>query len=917
MALLRLRSLLLAFALLTLIAGPGWADLSKLDPRARIALAEINAGTPAAKMAERMVAATSTGELDVFIEGSVTRTELELAGAVVRTALPGIFTAFIPANAVDAVASLSGVRAIRGSAPVELELDLSVPTTNAHLLRGAGPNFTGINGQNVLVGDVDSGIDYDHGDFKDALGNSRLVSVWDQTVAGVNPAGYAYGNECTTAQLTAGTCSQTDPAANGGHGSHVMGIAAGDGSQSTSPYLYAGMAPRADLCMVKTNFQTTSILDGVNYIFGRATTLGKNCVVNLSLGSHYGPHDGNSPFEAGLTAISGPGRVITKSAGNERSATNIRHAAVNAAGAGTNVTMSISGSSAGRVIAIDGYYEASEVINVMVTTPGGTVIGPILFGGINAAYPGAATPNGTVYVENGAAVTSGGAREVYIEIGATGATSNGTWTFRFIPITLGATSGRVDLWRFFNSTGFTGNFVTGAANNEMLVSEPGNAHGVITTAAWVSKQNWIACTGTLTTFSGTPPPGPLASFSSMGPTRDGRQKPDIAAPGTAIVSTKSLDYVNNCPASGATTIIGDGPNHIVNAGTSMAAPHTAGAVALLMQKFGNITPAFAKTYLAANALVDANTGVVPNFDWGAGKLRLGDLADPSVTVTFPNGGETLVIGANANLTWSASDNVGVTSVDLELSRSGALGPWETIALGVGNTGSYTWNVTGPPTNTAILRVTARDAASNAGSDVSDVDWAIIDGATGALLSLFEAESLEDGVALRWQFGTGAEFRSVDVERATASQGPWATIHAERRNEGGVTVAVDRSASPGATYYYRLRTVNALGQVQVFGPLAGGAGTAVADFALMPVSPNPTTGVARAEFTLPRASDVKLVVLDLQGRQVAELASGPFRAGRYQAAWSGEVEGRTAPAGVYFLQLQAAGRRLVQRIVVAP
>lgn len=917
MALSRLRFLLLALLLPTLFAGTSWASLTKLDPRARIALYEVQSGASADKLAERRASVNAEGDLDVFIEGTVTQTELELAGATVRTALPGIFTAFIPAASVEAVAALSGVRAIRGSAPVELELDMSVPTTNANTMRGAGPNFTGLNGQNVLVGDVDSGIDYGNSDFQDALGNSRLVSVWDQTVVGVFPAGFGYGNECTNAQLTGGTCTQTDPSANGGHGSHVMGIAAGDGSQSTSPFLYAGMAPRADLCMVKTNFQTTGILDGVNYIFGRATALGKNCVVNLSLGSHFGPHDGNSPFEAGLSALSGPGRVIVKSSGNERSTTNIRHAAINAAAPGTNITMAVTGSAAGRVLAIDGYYEVSEQINVQITTPGGTVIGPIPFGGVNAAYPGAATPNGTVYLENGFAVTSTNAREVYIEIAATGATSNGTWTIRFIPVVLGATSGRVDLWRFFNSAGIAGNFVLGAANNQMLVSEPGNAVALITTGAWVTRQNWIACTGIVSTFGGTPPPGPLASFSSMGPTRDGRLKPDITAPGLPVLSSRSFDYPNNCPAAGASALANDGANHIANAGTSMAAPHTSGAVALLMQKFGAITPAFAKTYFTANAVVDVNTGVVPNNDWGNGKLRLGDLVDPAVTVVAPNGGETVVIATNANLTWTASDNVAVTNVDLELSRSGVLGPWETIALSVPNTGSYVWNATGPPTNNAILRVTASDGATNVGSDTSDLEWAIIDGATDALLSLFEAEPGVDGIALRWQFGSGADFRSVEVERAPAVSGPWMTIAARPAQEGDASVVMDRDVNVGTTYYYRLRTVNGAGQVRVFGPLSGTAGTAIADFALAPIAPNPTSGFARAEFALPRASDVQLVVIDLQGREVAELANGPFRAGRYQAVWTGEVGGRMAPAGVYFIQLRTAGRQMVQRVVVAP
>ena len=90
----------------------------------------------------------------------------------------------------------------------------------------------------------------------------------------------------------------------------------------------------------------------------------------------------------------------------------------------------------------------------------------------------------------------------------------------------------------------------------------------------------------------------------MGPTRDGRLKPDIAAPGLPLLSSRSFDAPNNCPGSGASALANDGANHLANAGTRMAAPHTAGAVALLMQKFGAITPAFAKTYFTANAVVD-------------------------------------------------------------------------------------------------------------------------------------------------------------------------------------------------------------------------------------------------------------------------------------------------------------------------
>ena len=162
----------------------------------------------------------------------------------------------------------------------------------------------------MLVGDVDTGVDYGHGDFDDAAGNTRLVNIWDQTVNGAAPAGYGYGTEWSSAQIDANTCTETDL---NGHGTHVLGTIGGDGSQTGygfAPFTYAGMAPKADLIMVKTTSYTTAILDGVQYIFQRATALGRNCVVNLSLGSQYGPHDGSSAFESGLNALCGPGRIV-------------------------------------------------------------------------------------------------------------------------------------------------------------------------------------------------------------------------------------------------------------------------------------------------------------------------------------------------------------------------------------------------------------------------------------------------------------------------------------------------------------------------------------------------------------------------------------------------------------------------------
>jgi hypothetical protein len=911
--------LFLVVALFLLTAGQALADLAKLDPRARVALAQRKAGEPSAGMMAYMQAVNEQGDLDVFIVSSASRAELEAAGARVRTVAGDVCTAYIPIAAVEAVVALPGVRSISGAAPCYEELDASVPATNATALRGAGPMFTGMNGAGVLVGNVDSGLDYKHGDFKDAAGNTRLVSLWDQTDAGgPNPGGFAYGSEWFPAELTAGTAREVDV---NGHGTHVMGIIGGDGSLTggaVPEYTYAGMAPMADLIFVKTTMYTTDILDGVNYIFEKATALGKNAAVNLSLGSQFGPHDGSSPFESALNALCGPGRIVAKSAGNDRG-TNI-HAMLFAMGAGDSAKLTVAGGTvSGRLLAVDGYYGASDDISVTIRTPGNLFIGPIPLGSANAAYPGAITNvNGRVYIENGLSLTARGDREVYVELASRGTgvgSITGVWTFYFTPVSLGGDA-RVDLWRYYTSTTSLTGVFTLRNTNSGLVSEPGNADSVITTASWTTKRTWTDCSGNLLAYYAAPAgnPGNLSPFSSPGPTRDGRQKPDIAAPGSVIGSALSQDLSTACP-TGYSTYLADDQKHQIMQGTSMAAPHTTGAVALLMQKYGAISPAWAKAYFRNKAIVDSYTGAPWTADWGWGKLWLGDLLDPMVTVTYPNGGEEFLTGTTANVTWNATDNVGVTSVDLLLSRSGSGGPYAPLVSGIANSGSYLWAVDLPPGTNCWLKVVASDAMGNSGSDTNDAAFTIVDMATPTLLSRFTALAVASGIELRWQFADPGSFGAVTVERSQDPEGPWAAVIVELQDEGGVNVALDRSALSGSTYWYRIAA--SMGAMQVtFGPIEATAGEVIVDFALSRPLPNPMSGGStRVDFAVPRVARVDLSLYDMQGRRVATLVEGLLPAGRHQAMWNGIAGERSAPAGVYFVRLQASGVNLSRKVVV--
>jgi subtilisin family serine protease len=715
------------FALLALSAPQAWSAPPKLDARARSALARLRAGGQSLETMRASGAAIDRdGALDVFIGGSVTRGQLEAAGVRVRTELPGLFTASIPASAVERVEALDGVVGIRGGAPCEPELDVSVPTTGAQALRGAGPAFAGVNGQGVVIGIVDSGVDYGHGDFQDPSGATRILNIWDQVASGSGSPGYPYGKECTSAQIDAGTCAERDSVE---HGTHAAGIAAGDGSQTAGAlpaYTFAGMAPRADLVVVRTDFQTPEVIDAISYVFDKAAARGENAVVNLSLGSQYGSHDGASDFEQAVTALSGPGRIVVKSAGNDRG--KAVHAQVFATAGGASATVSVAASATGRYFYIDGYYNATERLRVRMTTPNGTIIGPLVVKTENAPWPGATTGNGLVYVAHDS--LSGGRKNIYIEVYSDQATHsmNGTWTITLFADQLGPANGEVDLWRYLAASGLTANFVAGNLSTQELITEPGNASQVVTVGAWVTRTSWTACNGVVSSYPGMPSAGNLAPFSSPGPTRDGRQKPDLVAPGTAIGSTTSFDIPHACPgAPTASELLNDGLNHRMLQGTSLSAPHVTGAVALLLQVRGALTPQEVTTYLRTHARADGFTGIVPSKDWGYGKLDLGDLIVPVVAVVSPNGGEQVLPGETMTLAWTATDSPGsVTGVDLQLSRTGPGGPFENIALGIANSGTYGWTVTEPTTNgsAAFLRVLAHDANANVGLDLSDAAFTI-------------------------------------------------------------------------------------------------------------------------------------------------------------------------------------------------
>ena len=188
---------------------------------------------------------------------------------------------------------------------------------------------SGLTGRGVLVGIVDSGIDFFHPDFKTEDGSSRILSLWDQSIPGNPPEGYVIGTEYTKEEINKALAlgeiqgRRLVPSRDyTGHGTAVLGIAAGNGRASGGAN--RGIAYESDLLVVKmknadkNSFpRTTELMEGVDYLIRQSIRLGKPIVVNISFGNNYGSHKGDSLLETYLDSVSAMGRnVICTGMGN-------------------------------------------------------------------------------------------------------------------------------------------------------------------------------------------------------------------------------------------------------------------------------------------------------------------------------------------------------------------------------------------------------------------------------------------------------------------------------------------------------------------------------------------------------------------------------------------------------------------------
>lgn len=531
-------------------------------------------------------------------------------------------SARVPLSRLAALAQAPGVLSLEAAHRLRAELDVSLPEIGADL----GHDQYNARGAGTVVGIVDDGIDFAHADFRHQDGSTRIKFLWNQALLCGNPApGFGYGCLYTESDINnalngMGTVTVVDTQ---GHGTHVTGVATGNGLQTGNSQpagTYVGMAPEADIIYVKNTVNLVSCAqcdlgDALLFIDQKAAELGKPWATNVSLGQDFGGHDASDPFELVIDSLIGagvPGKVVVKSAGNNR-IRGIHISGTVARNRSNEHTFTLPAYTPNPGVFNDVHifslwYENADDLTVRLTAPGGGFHQSRTGDGLG----GTATSDGAIVIDDRASPTALGTRFFDIEIDDQDQTppSAGTWTLRVTGNSV-AGGGHYDAWIWFSELG-DDSADWDNPDFAKLVTLPGTSFDVTTVGAYVSRTDWTDVTGTPQSFADTL--GSLAFFSSPGLTRDNRQKPEISAPGQVILSSLAS------AANPFLDEIAQDGEHWVLLGTSFSAPHITGLYAQMLGLNPDLDALQLRTMIQETARSDGFTGAVPNADWGYGKV---------------------------------------------------------------------------------------------------------------------------------------------------------------------------------------------------------------------------------------------------------------------------------------------------------
>jgi len=566
------------------------------------------------------------GVLALVDEASVDRAALRQLGVHVGSVLGSLWTMRVPVSRLEAFTAVRGIRYIEVGEPVSPDLVRALPSARVDSVHaGLGDLGRAYTGAGVIVAVVDWGFDYTHPVFYDTtLTHLRISRAWDQNkLSGPPPAGYSFGTEYVGAQQLLAAQSDTNYVFGySSHGTHVAGIAGGSGAGTD----HRGVAFESELMFVSLRRDAPSLIDAFTWIANYAQSVGKPFVVNMSFGSHLGPHDGTDLKNQGIDQLQGPGRVFVGSAGNNGGSNSKFHLEkdFNASPGDTLKTVVHFANNTdqfGQTLSMWGsplsdFSVALRVVdaanNTLFETPFYHSIQEPLVNDTMLAG------NDTLIVRIQSAAQSflNDKPNIRLEVKRTGAakvvllvTSQNTHLHIWNNVRM---NNRYTNWGVTLGSGYPG-AVEG--NAEFGLGEPaGVGKNVITVASYVAEV--IHNNNVLL--------GNLSSFSSEGPTVDYRTKPDIASVGQNVISSVNSFDITQGNFSATVTHLGKTYGFVSFSGTSMSAPLVTGIVALMLEANPLLNAEQVKDILKTTARLDNNTGPIDSagdLRWGWGKAN--------------------------------------------------------------------------------------------------------------------------------------------------------------------------------------------------------------------------------------------------------------------------------------------------------
>jgi subtilisin family serine protease len=629
------------------------------------------------------------GHVNVSLTVSLTAhsaAELKAAGFAVGARLGSIATVETDIERLPELAALASVRKISAATVSYPANDLA--RAAAGVDNASGMRQVSETGRGVIVGIIDTGIDFRHLDFTVPGTGGQQTRVkalldmtvynqqsqppdpnWNYVLPGASaPIGRLYTEADINAALqlptsqpqTTDIVKQRD---RHGHGTFVAGIAAGNGQSSTPPGKYAGMAPEADLVVAKITrdnnggggSNSSDVINAMKFIQQMATEMGKPFVINMSVGTNIGAHDGTMDQERAIDAVvdSGPGRAVCVATGNYGSSD------VHASGslfAGNGLPLGVRVNAGGTPEYLGVSYALADNVTATLTRPDGISFSPVSYN--PSQIPGVS--NQYVDIYNGLddkrdADPSNDQKGIVVFFKAAaanlGSSPTRTWT-------LTLQSGAVNNGHF-NAWIEKGNF-TGFVDASMRLSSTATSRGATSVGGFVTR-------------SGNREIGDYASFTATGPTADGREKPDISAASYILYSSKSAD---------GTSLTGpqapDNSSYLGAAGTSASTPVVAGSIALILEKKPQLTNDQIKDLIKTSSTHDSFTGAGWHERFGYGKVNVA----AAIQALAPTPTETPALQLSAA---SYSIGEGAGAATLNVVRSGDASSAATINYATGDT----------------------------------------------------------------------------------------------------------------------------------------------------------------------------------------------------------------------------------------